>query len=196
MIQTHRVRGTLLLFGFFAITALGVGAHAETYQGMGAVGEKELSQEVKDEAARMTLAPHTLMVETELLSALDQLRGLKAQVKTAQAHPSPEFIEHYRMHRREINESVKSVRTHETELKERANRFPSVARSEQFKSLSPAVGELERMSQQWEKQAGAKNYWSDVSRVTADLEQLERRIMTALEKTRGLNARLDVSEIG
>ena len=179
----------------FSVVA-GGSSFAETYQGSGAVGEKELTKEIKDEAARMSLAPHSIMVETELMAALDQLRGLKAQVKTAQAQPSPEFIEHYRMHRREINDSVKSVRTHEGELKERANRFPSLAKSEQYKSLSPAIAELERMSQQWDKQAAVRAYWNDVTRVTSDLDQLERRLLTAIEKTRSLNARLDVSEIG
>ena len=185
----------------FLFLAMGVSqARAESYGSSSGevsparpgMGERE----IKDEAARMSLAPHTLMVETELLSALDQLRGLKAQLKTAQAQPTPEFLEHYRVHRREINDSVKSVRTHEGELKERANRFPTIARSEQYRALDPAIVELERMNQQWERQVGNRAYWSDTAKVNADIDQLEKRLMTALEKTRNLNSKLDVSEVG
>lgn len=79
----------------------------------GRVGEKE----IKDEAVRISLAPHTLMVETQLLSALDQFHGIKAQMCTAQAQPTAEFMEHFRQHRPEITHVVKSVRTHEGELR-------------------------------------------------------------------------------
>ena len=171
-------------------------ARADSYQGSGAAGEKELAREIKDDAARMSLAPHSIMVETELMSALDQVRGLRAQVKTAKSQPSPDFVQHYRIHRQEIAESVRSVRSHGGEIRENASRFPSVARTEQYKSLDPAILELERLAQQWDKQAALGSYWNDYNRVSADLEQMERRLMTALEKARSLNARLEVSEIG
>jgi len=54
----------------------GGSSFAESYQVSGAVGEKELTKEIKDEAARMSLASHSIMVETELMAALGQLRGL------------------------------------------------------------------------------------------------------------------------
>ncbi len=188
--DTAFMRRALALCAVIALQTSFVLAEGPATEGM--VGEKE----IKDEAARMSLAPHTLMVETQLLSALDQVRGLKAQVRTAQAQPTPEFMEHFRLHRREITDSVKSVRTHEGELKERATRFPSIARSEQYKAMNPAINELEKINQQWDKQAANRGYWNDTPKVTADLDQLEKRIMTALEKTRSLNSKLDVSEIG
>jgi hypothetical protein len=104
-------------------------------------------------------------------------------------------MEHFRMHRREIADSVKSVRTHEGELKDRAARFPSVAKSEQYKALNPAINELERMNQQWDKESAGRGYWNNATKVTADLDQLEKRINTALEKARSLNSKLDVGEI-
>lgn len=183
-----RVLAPFLVLVCFVLVALPV-ARAEGY---GSQGDRE----IKDEAARMTLAPHTLMVETQLMSALDQVRGLKAQVRTAQSQPTQEFLEHYKEHRREINDSVKAARNHEGRLKESATRFPTIARTEQFKALNPAITELERVSKQWEQQAAARNYWMDATRVSSDLDQLEKRLMMALEKTRSLNSKLDVSEIG
>jgi len=185
---------------FFAVCIFSIGARAEgAGYGAGEVAPARPGmgdREIKDEAARMTLAPHTLMVETQLMSALDQLRGLKAQVKTAQAQPTPEFLDHYKVHRREISDSVKSVRTHEGELRASAARFPSISKSEQYKALDPAIIELERVSQQWDKQSANRAYWTDAARVSSDLDQLEKRMMTALERTRNLNSKLDVSEIG
>jgi hypothetical protein len=191
-------RRQALAWSFIAMAGLGasLAVAGEGYQGSGAVGEKEIQREIKDEAARLSLAPHSIMLETELMTALDQVRGLKAQVKTAQSQPNPEFVEHYREHRREIGDSVKSAKSHESEIRSRAVRFPSVATSEQYKSLSPALGELERLNQQWDKQATVRSYWNDPARVTSDLDQLERRLSTAIEKARSFNARLDVSEIG
>ena len=52
------------------------------------------------------------------------------------------------------------------------------------------------MNLQWDKQAANRAYWHDAPKVTSDLDQLEKRILTALEKARSLNTKLDVSEIG
>ncbi len=158
----------------------------------GGMGE----QEIKADAARMSLAPHTIAVETSLLSALDQIRGLKAQVRTAQNQPTSEFMAQYKVHTREIQDALKSARTHEGQLKERAQKFPSVAQSEPYRQVAPAISDVERLSQQWEKQTASTGYWQNNVKVSSDLDQLEKRLTNALEKTRGFSSHIDVSQVG
>ena len=69
------VLGTIIsMQGVFAISLRAegpvAGESSGTSSGMGS------EKEIKEDAARMVLAPHTLMVETELLAALDQVKGL------------------------------------------------------------------------------------------------------------------------
>ena len=160
------------------------------------IGQSVGDAEIKSEATKMTLAPHTLAVETSLMDAINQVKGLKAEVKVAQSQPTPEFVAQYKMHTRELKDALKSARTHEGQLKTKASKFPSVVQSEQFRQLDPAILDAERLSQQWEKQAGVAGYWRDNMKVTSDLDQLERRLQNALDKTKSLNSRMEVSEVG
>jgi len=153
-------------------------------------------KDLKADAAKMSLAPHSIAVETSLLSAIDQIKGLKAQVKTAQNQPTAEFMDHYKFHTREMKDSLKNVKTHEAQLKSSASKFPNVAQSDQFRQMAPALNDVERLSSQWEKQSASQGYWRDASKVTSDLNQLERRLTTALEKTKSFNSHIDVSDIG
>jgi len=143
----------------------------------------------------MSLAPHAIAVETALLNALDQVRGLKAQVRTAQNQPTSEFISQYKMHALELKSALKDARNHEGDLKSRAGKFPSVARTEEFRQLAPAISEAERLNQQWEKQSASTGYWRDSSRANSDLEQLERRLSNALDKSKSFSLRMDIATV-
>ena len=156
------------------------------------MGEKE----IKADATTMTLAPHAIAVETALMNAIDQLKGLKAQVRTAQNQPTPEFMSQYKMHTRDIQGALNLARKHEGELKNRAGKFPNVAQSEEFRQLAPAISDAERLSTQWGKQTAASGYWRDNVRVTQDLDALEKRLTNALDKTKSFSTRFDVATVG
>jgi len=158
----------------------------------GGMGDKDM----KNEAAKMSLAPHAIAVETSLMSALDQVKGLRAQVKTAQNQPNSEFMSQYKMHSREIKDALSQARKHESELKNRANKFPNVAQSDEYRQLSPAINDAERLSQQWEKQSASSSYWRDNNKVSQDLDQLEKRLNNALDKTKSFSSRIDVASVG
>lgn len=153
-------------------------------------------RDIKNDAAKMSLAPHAIAVETSLMSALDQVKGLRAQVKTAQNQPNSEFMSQYKMHTRQIKDALSSARKHESELKTRANKFPNVAQSDEYRQLSPAINDAERLSQQWEKQSASSSYWRDNNKVSQDLDQLEKRLNNALDKTKSFSSRIDVASVG
>jgi hypothetical protein len=71
-----------------------------------------------------------------------------------------------------------------------------VAQTEEYRQVAPAMSNVERLSEQWEKQTTSTGYWRDNTRVTADLDQLERRLSQALDKTRGLSSRIDAGTVG
>ena len=152
-------------------------------------------QDIKTEAAKISIAPHSIAVETALMNAIDQVKGLKAQIRTAQNQPTSDFILQYRMHSREIKDALNTARAHEGDLKSRAGKFPSVARTEEYRQLSPALSDVERLSQQWEKQSSAPGYWRDATKVSSDLDQLEKRLNNALDKSRSFNSRMDISSV-
>jgi hypothetical protein len=163
-----------------------------TSRSQGGMGDKDM----KNEAAKMLLAPHAIAVETSLMSALDQVKGLRAQVKTAQNQPNSEFMMQYKRHSREIKDALNQARKHESELKSRANKFPNVAQSDEYRQLSPAINDAERLSQQWEKQSASSSYWRDNNKVSQDLDQLEKRLNNALDKTKSFSSRIDVASVG
>jgi hypothetical protein len=163
-----------------------------TSRSQGGMGEKDM----KNEAAKMSLAPHAIAVETSLMNALDQVKGLRAQVKTAQNQPNAEFISQYKMHSREMKDALSQARKHESDLKNRATKFPNVAQSDEYRQLSPAINDAERLSQQWEKQSASSSYWRDNNKVSQDLDQLEKRLNNALDKTKSFSSRIDVASVG
>ncbi|MEN9723224.1 MAG: hypothetical protein RJB38_1210 [Pseudomonadota bacterium] len=182
------------LVGIAVLMGLASAAFAEepSVSSPGGMGDSEL----KTEAARMSLAPHVLAMETSLMGALDQVRALKAQVKVAQNQPNSEFMTQYRAHTRDFQGALKTARSHEGDLKTRAGKFPKVAQTEEYRQVAPAMSNVERLSEQWEKQTTSTGYWRDNTRVTADLDQLERRLSQALDKTRGLSSRIDAGTVG
>ncbi len=165
---------------------------AITGRSQGGMGERDM----KTDAAKMSLAPHAIAVETSLMSALDQVKGLRAQVKTAQNQPNSEFMSQYKMHSREIKDALSQARKHESELKSRANKFPTVTQSDEYRQLSPAINDAERLNQQWEKQSQSSSYWRDNNKVTQDLDQLEKRLNNALDKSKSFSSRIDVASVG
>ncbi|HAR43268.1 MAG TPA: hypothetical protein DCS07_11680 [Bdellovibrionales bacterium] len=71
----------------------------------------------KNNQAKMRIAPHTVTIQTELQTAIDEVKGLKAQLEAIpDQKPGPTVIEHLRMHSKELNSRVKMTATHEQHL--------------------------------------------------------------------------------
>ncbi|MBU6375110.1 MAG: hypothetical protein KGQ59_03870 [Bdellovibrionales bacterium] len=152
-------------------------------------------QDIKQEAVKMLVAPHAIAIETALLNAIDQLRGLQAQIRTAQNQPTSDFLAQYRVHSQEFKNALRTAGGHVGDLKSHAVKLPSVLRTEEYRKLAPAIADVERLSKQWAKQSSVSAYWRDAAKASADLEQLERRLNNALDKSKSLSLRLDIATV-
>lgn len=148
--------------------------------------------------AKTALAPHSIIIQTDLQSALDQVKGLRSQVKASPQPPTQDDLDHYKIHGRSINENLMAVRTHEGHLQSNVSRFQKVAQSDEFKNLDPAINNVERLNRDWQGKINQKNYWKNRNQVLSDLDTLERRLMAAIDKTKDFNSKdLDLSvEVG
>jgi hypothetical protein len=149
-------------------------------------------------AAKMDMAPHTLMIETSLISALDHLKGLRAELKVNEDRvPSPTFVQHFKMLGREINSNLKNARTHEHELQGVIQNHPEIANSQEFKAVTPAMNDLHNLNSTWQSRVVDNDYWKNNKAVLSDLDRLENQINTALDKVKSLNSsQLNVANVG
>lgn len=150
----------------------------------------------KDSQVRSEIGPHAVTVRTELESAIGQVKGLKAQVSLSEK-PSPDQIEHFKMHSKEMNEDIKTAGVHQGVLRSRIGKYPEVARSQEYKSLNTSFTDSERSNRDWQAKTEGADYWQDSKKVMGDLDALERKLNAALDKARRFNTdQLKVMEIG
>ena len=156
------------------------------------MSEKEKKQ------AQQDLAPHSLMMETLLMGALTDVKGLRAELKVNEDQvPSANFIQHFRMLGKEINDDLKVVKVHESELQGSVQKHPEIAKTSDYRSLVPSLNELYSQNASWQAKVGNNDYWKNSKNVMRDLSKIEGRINQAINKTKGFNSsQLDVSNVG
>ncbi|MCM2279924.1 MAG: hypothetical protein NDJ89_17760 [Oligoflexia bacterium] len=151
-------------------------------------------QQMKMSEAKRTLAPHSVMIETALKSAQQQIRGLRQELQVSEAKPSAKFIDHFRMFSKEINNDLKMAKIHQDELQGEAGRFPEVARSDDLKSSAAAVADINTFNTKWQAKAGTSAYWSNKAQAMNDLDQLDRQLSRAVDKAASFNSsQLEIS---
>lgn len=155
------------------------------------------SSEEAKRAAQNDMAPHSIMIETSLRSALENLKGLRAEMKVNKDHaPSEMFIAHYKMLGHDFNKDIKTIQVHENELRGSVEKHPRVANSSDFKSVVPSINDLSRMNQEWQAKMSDQTYWKDAKVVKNDIDRMENQINTALDHTKTFNSKqLDVSNV-
>lgn len=146
--------------------------------------------------AKTTLAPHSLMIETSLMSAMSQLKGLRTQLQVAET-ATPEAIQHFKMHSKEISADLMMAKTHEKQLMSRMGKFPQIAQNEKTKTVSTNLMTVTEMDRTWKPQTQQKAYWQNKVKVMADLDLLEQRLNTALDSMKSFNSdQLKIASVG
>jgi hypothetical protein len=134
-----------------------------------------------------TLGPHGLTVQSQLETALDQIRGVQALYEIKQP-PTKEAMNHIRIHEKELSQAMSLATEHQGHLDKNVSKFPGVAQSDQYRSERAAMNELQQLNRSWSDKASKKAYWKNADQVRADLDRLESRLDTTIARTRSLNS--------
>lgn len=163
-----------------------------------AKSEKKSDPKAEKKNAQQALTPHGVMIESALMSAMDQLKGLKTGVKTnQQSIPPQEYVSHFKMFGKEINSDLKTADAHLNELNNSVQKYPSVASSDDYEKFNSSFNELKSMNASWQAKMGNSEYWNSKNVVLKDLDQYEKQLNQALDKAKDFNSnQLDVSSIG
>lgn|GEM_PF-4825358 len=143
------------------------------------------------------LAPHSLMIETSLIRAIDQVKGLRAGLKVEEDRvPTSTFIQHFKMQGKEINNDLKMAQTHETELNATIQKHPNIAKTQDFQTAKTALQDAMSFNSSWQTKAETSDYWKNPKAVMNDLDKIENQLNHALDKTKNFNStQLDVSNV-
>ena len=163
-------------------------------------GKQERSQMTSPEsdktAARRALAPHSVTIQTSLQTAIEEVKGLRTQLNVVD-RPSPNVVSHFKTYGKEINSDMNMAMTHEGELSKSIQQFPEIAKSDEFRMLKPTLNDARKVSQDFQSKISRSDYWDNKKQVLLDLDMLEKRLMSALDKAKSFNAdRLDITAIG
>ena len=150
--------------------------------------DKAMMQQEKSE-----IAPHTVMIESAIMSALDQIKGIRLQLDIG----STEAINHMKLHTKEINDDLKTSLAHHKELQGAVKNFPAVANSKDYKVANTALSDVDSVNKAWQLKTTQTDYWKNQNQVKADLDMFEGRLNSALDRTKSLNAnQLNAANIG
>jgi hypothetical protein len=150
-----------------------------------------VAQSDSDRLAKTAIAPPAIRIETSLKAALQEVKGLRAQLATLPA-TAPEAMDHIRIYEREILEQARSVSTHQMHLQSQAKRLPQVNSTNEFRLANSALSELKSLIRQWAARANSPSYWKDRDRAFADLDSLEKRLDGAVGKLHSLSSKFEI----
>jgi len=147
-----------------------------------------------DQLTQKRIAPHTVTIQTELQTAIDEVKGLRAQLEAIpdQKQPDPSVISHLTMHSKQLNSSLKMTATHGQHLVTAARELPALAQSEEYKSTQTAVQQAEMANRNWQQKAKDSSYWNQTNQAINDLKNLEKTFENAIDKSKSLNSRFDI----
>jgi len=157
---------------------------------------------VEDQAslreAQSKVAPHSMLIESSLRSALGQADGVKAQIREAEesrsdAPMTAEQLSALNSAGLEIASDLDTARLHRGQLREGIQEFPGLSGSREFRAADRAFSDLFPAERAWKQRMTRQDYWQNRARVNADLALLQERIRAALDATRRFNmARLNI----
>ncbi|MFL5812942.1 MAG: hypothetical protein ACJ763_05145 [Bdellovibrionia bacterium] len=140
--------------------------------------------------AKSRLAPHALIIESSLASAMDQVRGMKGELEMTQDIKKADkmAVQGYQAFMKEMKNDINVARTHERQMMSQIRNYPEVANSNEFKSVQPALRDLQSSLSQWESKAGNAQYWNNQQQAKADISNLEKQLSNALDKVKSFNS--------
>lgn len=155
------------------------------------------SKDLQAKAAKSNLTPQVVFIQSSLLSAQNQIKGLRADLKASDRPNADYYYEYFKMHSKEINNDVQGAGMQGARLNTGIKKFPELAKNEDFHSADAALNELKTLNTSWQAKIARNSYWNDKQQVTQDLDAFEKRLNMALDKTKSFSASgLDVSAIG
>lgn len=176
-----------LVFTFIilsGISFLGLGNLPFAHSDSAMDGWQQKSGEMREmKSPKNSLAPHTVVIQAALQSAMDQLKGIRNELQIT-SPPSAEMIDNLKMQSREINTDLRSAMSHEMHLQSGVKKFPELAGKDEYRAVSKALDDLETYNQSWQGKTARNDYWKNKEMVQTDLDRLERQLVAALDKTR------------
>lgn len=143
-------------------------------------------EKMESNTPKTVLAPHSVMIQTSLQTAINQIQGIRNQLEIT-SPPNPDMIDHLKMHSRAINSDLKTAMNHEILLQSQAKKFPDMAGKEDFKAMGKALDDVGAFNQGWQARISRSDYWRNKEQVKTDLDKLEKDLSSAIDKTRSFS---------
>lgn len=140
--------------------------------------------------AKAKLAPHALFIQTSLASAMDQVRGIKGEMGVTQDLKKTDkaAVNTYKSMVRQMRNDVNVARVHEKQLTNEIRKYPELAKSDEFRSVTPALHELQMNLNNWESKASSPKYWQNQEQARADVDNLEKQLNDAMNKVKNFSS--------
>jgi hypothetical protein len=154
----------------------------------------------RNDMAKLELAPHAVMVESSLQNALIEVKAMRNQLKLTEnssATVPSGFFSSFKDLSKDINMDVKKAMDHNSRLESSARNHPNFVKGEDIRGVGAALSDVQRLNSTWQSKAGNDSYWRNKEQAKTDLDTLERRLNTAIDKARSFNSdKLELSTIG
>lgn len=137
--------------------------------------------------ARSEIAPSSVLIQTSLESALNQVQGLRAQMQASMDRPNDQAMRSIKEHREMLNTNLKNVEKEQERFKETTRKYPEVAQSENFQSLNQSIQQVESTKEMLGPKMDKKEYWSNKRQAMSDLDRLDQQLKEALQSSRQFN---------
>jgi hypothetical protein len=140
--------------------------------------------------AQAKLAPHTLMIETSLASAMDHVRGIKGELGVTKDMKKADqtAVKAYKSLVRDMKNELNVARVHERQLTNEIRNYPDLAKSDEYRSVNPALQDLQKSLNTWESKASSPKYWQNQEQARADVDNIEKQLNDALSKVKSFSS--------
>lgn len=133
-----------------------------------------------------TLGPHAVLMQSSLMSALDQVKGLKTQLQVDET-PSSEMIDHLKTHSDKINDGIQTAMTHNKHLQNRA-KDAGIQQEQSLKSVNESIAQLQSSQKKFSQDMKSDRFWQQKQKVSQDLDRLEQSLTAALDRTKSFSS--------
>jgi hypothetical protein len=134
------------------------------------------------------LAPDALRIQTSLMSAADQLKALRAQLRTTENVPiSKQTVAPLRSFGKEMNADISRAIVYQDQLKSKVGIYKGVVDGQAFKMLNDSVADAKKLSSDFESKVSSQAYWNNREQATSDLNTLEKHLNDALDKAKAFS---------
>jgi flagellar biosynthesis chaperone FliJ len=159
---------------------------------------------------RAQLAPYSILMQTALTNARDHVQGIKTQLKTMEDNQNQGMTQTkgqsagisgpsdkiFQMHVKELKDDLSLAQSQEKELRTNISKVPSLKNQDSYKNLGTSLQAVNDQLKTWSDKAQSKTYWQNHEQARTDLNGLEERLNTAIDRAKSFNSSMDVSWVG